>query len=98
MNHEKGYSEHCVSRQHKLDTWFPGGWVWEAIDAKIKLLHKEKPEAFDYFIGDSSGYDDDDRQGPLWIRPNSLSNTTNTQITQVFGHTRIASCQNLLEV
>ena len=77
-----------------LDTWFPDGWVWKGIDQKINSLHAEKPEAFDYFEGDMSGYGDDERQGPLWIRPNSLSKATNIQTTQVFGHTRKANCQS----
>ena len=77
-----------------LDTWFPDGWVWKGIDMKINSLHAEKPEAFDYFEGDRSGYGEDERQGPLWIRPNSLSKATNIQTTQVFGHTRKANCQS----
>ena len=77
-----------------LDTWFPGGWVWKGIDMKINSLNTEKPEAFDYFEGDRSGYGEDERQGPLWIRPNSLSKATDIQITQVFGHTRKANCQS----
>ena len=77
-----------------LDTWFPGGWVWKGIDQKINSLHAEKPEAFDYFEGDRSGYGEDERQGPLWIRPNSLSKAINIQITQVFGHTRKVRIQN----
>ena len=77
-----------------LDTWFPDGWVWKGIDMKINSLHAEKPEAFDYFEGDRSGYGEDERQGPFWIRPNSLSKATDIQITQVFGHTRKANCQS----
>lgn len=74
-----------------LDTWFPGAWVWKGIDRMINSLHDEKPEAFDYFEGDMSGYGDDERQGPLWIRPNALyasfkrSESPNIQIV---GHTQ----------
>ena len=74
-----------------LDTWFPDGWVWIGIDMKINSLHAEKPEAFDYFVGDRSGYGEDERQGPLWIRPNALKSTlihSEREQTQIVGHTQ----------
>ncbi len=74
-----------------LDTWFPGGWVWKGIDQKINSLHAEKPEAFDYFEGDRSGYGDDERQGPLWIRPNALYacfKSSELPNIQIVGHTQ----------
>ena len=73
-----------------LDIWFPTGWVWEGVDLKINSLQVEKPEAFDYFKGDKSGYGNDDRQGPFWIRPNALIDSfrfTNRNIFQFVGHT-----------
>jgi hypothetical protein len=67
-----------------LDIWFPEGWMWQGIDKKINSLHDEKPEAFDYYEGDMSGCGDDERQGPLWIRPSALSDGV---FVQFIGHT-----------
>ena len=67
-----------------LNTWFPVGWTWEGIDKKINSLHYEKPQAFDYFVGDLSGYGDDERQGPLWIRPSAFIDGV---FVQFVGHT-----------
>ena len=75
-----------------LDTWFPNGWVWKGIDRMINSLHDEKPEAFDYFEGDRSGYGEDERQGPLWIRPKALNSSIKSSELpniQIVGHTQI---------
>lgn len=64
------------------------------------ILKYENPLLWDYICfqyperGDYSSYGDNNFQGPLWVRPNSLMNDpiVTTNVVQIVGHTR---CQEI---
>lgn len=53
-------------------------------------IWKYKPTTFSFYPWDRSGCGDDIRQGPLWVRPQSLYKDTYGDQLQVIGHTGVS--------
>lgn len=74
--------------------WFSNHNLDQANPAdSINALWLANPRAFYYDQDDNSGYGDSIIQGPLWVRPDSLSLCPLAGHTQVVGHTRCGSIQ-----
>jgi len=60
-----------------------------ALATQICGVFEKNPDAFRFFMGDSSGCGEHAAQGPFWVRPRALAEDMWEGITHVVGHTNM---------
>ncbi len=73
---------------------FIAGWDASNVSDKVAALHDMNTTPFGFYEYDFSGFGDDVKQGPMWIRPRSLIMVNKEDkrldsLVQVFGHSQV---------
>lgn len=94
--HIEGEKKYLFSHAGFTETWCKNAKIdMENLESSVNELFKTRYSEFVFLPGENhSSHGDDITQGPLWVRPISLTNNDIGGYTQIVGHTAMGKVVN----